>query len=158
MERGEVMNHLTAYYKFQLIPVANSNDYTVRRICKVGNCPHFNNFFDYNKPVRHKKIWTNGIIDEYMAYPVSYGHGSEDRRLLLFHTASFLHPYGNIDIENSNDCHLFRISPEDVIEVFISKNNANQAGVLLTLLMDGSLKEEINQLLLRCGGLDDGVN
>jgi hypothetical protein len=151
------MSILTAYYKFQLVPSNKTDEYSIKRIMKAGNSPHFNDLFIYDKPVKHKKIWSNGIIDDYVVYPISYGNGIDNKRLLMFETASFLHPYGNINIAGSKDCTLFRISPDNTFEIFISAGNTNQTGQLLTMLMDGSLNEEIDYLILKCGGQNYGT-
>jgi hypothetical protein len=149
MERRQNMSILTAYYKFQLVPANKTDGYTIKKIGKAGNSPHFNDLFIYDKPVKYKIIWSNGIIDDYMVYPVSYATGHDDKRLLMFETASYLHPYGNINIAGSEDCTLFRISPDNTFEIFISADNANQTAQLLTMLIDGSLKDDIDELITK---------
>jgi hypothetical protein len=95
--------------------------------------------------VYFKKLEPSGLWNDYIVYPIKYG-AKKEQDLLLLETAPFLYPYGVVNIADSNDCTLFHISEDLTITFFVSQGNASLTAQLLTMLVDGTLSEDIDNL------------
>jgi hypothetical protein len=140
------MNLLNKCFVLKLIPTANKDIYTIERILKKGNDPLFNKLFSWFETVGFKRLEPSGGIDDYIIFPITFGK-RDDQQIIMLETALFLYPFGTVNIGESEDCILFRISEENIVEIFISEGNANMTAQLLTMLVDGELADDINNLL-----------
>lgn len=140
------MSLLNARYVIKLVATNQKDTYSLVRVAKQGNSPVLNRLFVWQKNVEFKRLEPTGIADDYLPFPIIYGE-KEDRQILLLETASFLYPFGVVNTQGSSDCILFRISDDLTIEFFVSEGNANLTAQLLTMLVDGSLSGDINNLI-----------
>lgn len=143
------MSLLHARYVVHLEPTHQENVFDLERIGKTGEgySSHLNNLFAHRGNVTFKRLNPPGIADDYILSPLIFGKRKNNQTLLL-ESMLTIYPYGTVDAEELKDCILFRISGEQTIEFFVSMGNANMTTQLLTMFVEGSLEDEIDNLLV----------
>ncbi|MES2378117.1 MAG: hypothetical protein V4553_16125 [Bacteroidota bacterium] len=142
------MNLVNAYYKFELIQEAYSNHCAVNRLQKVGNNSCFNKLFSQELQVKFRRLNPKGIANDYVLYSLEFKNQCESK-IFLFETALYMHPYGIVNVAESKHCIYFKECERNVFEVFIADASVTQSqrAHFLTRLIDGSLNEDIDELL-----------
>ena len=140
------MRYLTAMYGFRLNPQHDKMTFNFERCFKVGNDPALNELFDSDRIVSLKKLGPFEAINDYIVFPLDYVISGKVKRL-IFETATFMHPFGILRvIGNEHDCFLFHVVSDHCYTVYVAEGEYSQSAQLLSMLIDGDLQDDIDEL------------
>ena len=139
--------YLKAALKFSVSETEKADVLQLTRLSKVGNSEPWNTVFEDVDSCSFRKLGPLPSAEDRIVYVIDIDKSSHrDKRSIVLQTSTFLYPIGIGHEASDNDSYLFRISSDNVFEVFVADTAGVDDGILIQMFMDGSLAEEICEL------------
>jgi hypothetical protein len=137
---------LKSKYHFGIERIGNSNKYRLIRLSKTGNSVLWNAVFS-NKDLSIHILGPLEAANDHTAYVFALNDSSPTiRRTVILQTSSLMKPFGLGYEKDDNDAYLFKVSTENVFEVYVADTVGKDEGILVQMFTDGSLDHEIDLL------------
>ena len=138
---------LKSAYFIQLEENDENNGFKLHRISKTGNSEPWNAVFSAPDLCTVKMIGPLEAAEDRIIYSIELNkHSHKDKRTIVLQTSSFLYPIGIGHEASDKNSYLFRITGDNVFEVFVADITGIDDGILIQMFMDGSLADEICDL------------
>ena len=146
---------ISAYYKFQLI----KNEYGIYTLTPLFRYSHDESFDLIFEAPDECKIAVAGPCpdaNDYICYSLRFKDYDRNDGLILLSTSAGLLPLGVGRALGSNDCFIWRMTEENIFEVFVCLGMCDQSYQMLSIVQDGTggTREEIDSLFERIEALN----
>lgn len=136
--------YLKAALKFKISEIGEKNGLGITRLSKVGNSEPWNAVFEHTDRCFVRKIGPLDSAEDRIIYTIDFDRWShKNKRTIVLQTSSFLYPIGIGHEASDKSTYLFRITDENVFEVFVADTTGIDDGILIQMFMDGSLAKEV---------------
>ncbi|TKC01398.1 hypothetical protein [Pedobacter cryotolerans] len=140
------MEGLDAYYKFEIQEIDNSENYKILPLFKRGNNMILNEIFASSEFLELTKIGPIADMNNYVAFEIKLKAKFHKYLIVSLQSFDSILPFGVVKYENVKDAILFRITNENIFEIYVSANNKGHVLNYLQLMINGSLNEYIEEI------------
>ncbi|SDL70333.1 hypothetical protein SAMN05421813_101280 [Daejeonella rubra] len=146
---------ISAYYKFQLIK-EEFGIIKLKPLFRYLNEDSFNLIFESPDACKISVIGPCPEVNGYICYSFKFKDYDQNDGMILLSTSAGLLPLGVGRALESNDCFIWRMTEENIFEVFVCMGMCDQSYQLLSSVQDGTggTREEIDWLFERIEALD----
>lgn len=148
---------ISAYYKFQLVKDEKGTS-KLNPKKRYLNDDSFNVVFENPDECKISIVGPCSDLNDYICYSIKFKDYEGGDGMILLSTSAGLLPFGVGRAIGSNDCLIWRMTGDDMFEVFVCLGMCDQSYQLLATVQDGTLglREEIDGMFERLEDLGIG--